>query len=681
MEPPLLRVAIVGDSLLEASGPIAIQDGLNVLYGLNGAGKTRLLRGMRAAARGIRSDVGLALLVSAVREGHVDNTSAWEVRNSLTTLLGRSLARPEDFERHTPGKPSSEEQLDPHRASELIDEYLERLVGDAGEPRDWVLQNRLFLLIPVGTAESPAWKAWAVADPTVEWARREMELLDAAMERFESALGHDEDENEVAFERYSEEVAQHTLFPSEDLEWLKPFSPIGAGYRAADGVGSIIVSGSIDFGVDLVNYDQAVTHATAAFLRESPNRVNPGGKDPGAMPAERRAQKAAAALSTQVTKRLQGALLDGPFAQLSLSTPVARLYSPAFEWMFTRSKDAWRKVPLAELSKAERLWAERAILEAVHDALADPDDFERRSLCLYDEPESALHRAAESHMARALVSRARDQRAVIVAATHSPELLDSPLANVIEVKRMTHRSHVQGLDPISRDALGELGLNPSDLLRLTRVFLLVEGLHDEVLLAHFLGDRLRDARVEVIPIRGGKMLAGTTDSRVLFDFTEAHVVALLDNTRASHVSDVWLRAQEAAAQGEMDAAKRIVTEEIGYADGESQYLTSWLTRALDRGLASRLSPEGLGAADIIEYLPVDRVVPDATSWRGLHEQHREELLNRRGTPKRFKDWLTARWRTSFSSDALRSYADGVPVPKDFERLMKSIEAISADRSS
>src|SRR5205823_4521930 len=112
---------------------------------------------------------------------------------------------------------------------------------------------------------------------------------------------------------------------------------------------------------------------------------------------------------------------------------------------------------------------------------------------------------------------------------------------------------------------------------------------------------------------------------------------------------------------------------------ESQYLTSWLTRALDRGLTSRLRPVGLDAPDIIEYLPVERVAPGANSWVELHAEHDEELSNRQGTPKRFKDWLTARRGSQFTGDALRAYAQDLPVPKDFERLMKSIEAISSDQ--
>lgn len=137
----------------------------------------------------------------------------------------------------------------------------------------------------------------------------------------------------------------------------------------------------------------------------------------------------------------------------------------------------------------------------------------------------------------------------------------------------------------------------------------------------------------------------------------------------------------AASTGDIDEAKKTITASIGYGDGEAQYLTTWLTRALDYGLTSRLRPEGLPAADIIEYLPVERIVPQAASWEALHELHEEARLGKTGTPHRFKDWLELRYKTKFDEQSLRACAAGVDIPRDFERLMKSIEALSAERTS
>lgn len=703
MENPAFTLAVVLDPLLDAQVPIDVHRGLNVLYGRNGAGKTRLLTGLRNALEGVRGTTGVGLLVRADRSQHDTDGEAYGLHRSITTMLARSVASPADFVHYRPGMPLADHRLPPLRASQILDEYLLDRLPDSGPARDWVLENRLFLMIPVGTPGSPAWEAWPVAEPGLDWVRAEEEFLQAEFERYDADYVFDDDEDldpelQAAVEgRYVDAVEGAVLFPEANRElypstmlggiWhLGPYSPIGYGYRSTAQLDSIVVTGAVDFGLDLIDYDRPIAEATAASLAAAADIPTKGFgllERPGKKVVERALAARAEALGRDVTARLRRVLLDAPSAELQLSRPAERLFKEPFTWTFRRDSGGWRQVPFGGLSRAERLWAERAIHEAIwaaSDRDEDGDDEPPRArLHIYDEPEAALHRSAEAQMARALVEMARDPRAVVVAATHSPELLDATTANVIEVRRGVPSSVVHRLDDVSRHSLNDLGLNPSDLLRLTRVFLLVEGLHDEVLVERFLGARLREARVDVIPIRGGGRLASTADSRVLFDYTDAHVVALLDNTDARRVADVWERSVEAAATGDLAEAKQIVTDEIGYRDGESQYLTSWLTRALDYGLASRLSPAGLEAADIIEYLPVERVVPTATSWDELHDRHREERETRSGTPKGFKEWLSARYRVSFNRDSLLEYAAGLPVPRDFERLMKTLEAISADR--
>jgi hypothetical protein len=79
----------------------------------------------------------------------------------------------------------------------------------------------------------------------------------------------------------------------------------------------------------------------------------------------------------------------------------------------------------------------------------------------------------------------------------------------------------------------------SDLLRRQRVILLVEGLHDQIVLEGLLGDELRRSRVHMVPIRGGRQLPAALESQLLFDFTDALIVPVLDNLSAEHVNDVW----------------------------------------------------------------------------------------------------------------------------------------------
>lgn len=691
VEDAVLRVAVLNDPVLAASGPVAINNGLNVLYGLNGAGKSRFLRGVSDALQGVESDVRVGLLVNASSSVHSDAKSSHARKESITSALARALAKPDDFDHFQPGTPAALQRISPARAAGVLDGYLDELLPPDGEARDWVLENRLFLLVPSGSKGAPQWLAWAVADPSIDWVRRETVVLDEIWDRFVNEYDDDDEEaNDSSLTRYDDAVSSHTLFPQSGFEmfvpgfssmWIDPYPPIGFRYGNTNLIDPIVVSGTVDFGLDLVDNDRDTRSATESLLRSvigsSSEREVFEDTETGESAAEERAHQAAASLSEKVTELLQAALQDGPFARLDLTDPTDRLFSPPFQWRFSRNPNGYHEIGSTQLSRAEKLWADRSILDVIH--RSEREQTARPSLYLYDEPEAALHRAAESHMANELLRRAQDPRTVIVAATHSPELLDAAAATVIEVKRSQPKSTVQVLDRASRGTLSQLGLNPSDLLRLTRVFLLVEGMHDEVLLEHFIGDRLRRARAEIIPMHGGRKLATTVDSRVLFDFTDAHLVAVLDNLRAEHVTDVWARAQEAAVQGDPAAAKRIIEEELSDDSGESGYLRAWLRRALDYGIAARATPEGLGAADIVEYLPVERIVSSAESWAQLHLHHQEARRVSEKTTKNFKEWLTNRYGSRFGADDLRRYAEGLPVPPDFERLAKRVEAISSDR--
>jgi len=211
----------------------------------------------------------------------------------------------------------------------------------------------------------------------------------------------------------------------------------------------------------------------------------------------------------------------------------------------------------------------------------------------------------------------------------------------------------------------------------------VEGLHDEVLLRHYFEQRLAAARVRVIPIRGATQLASTFDSQVLYDYTSAHVVVLLDNVRGEEVRAAWTAAEEAALKGDAQHAVNILLQRIPTKDArgrrieEAQFIVEWLRQGIERGRASRLTAEGFERADIIEYLPIERVIAGYASWSELRAEHQSERQKEQGVPGDFKKWLKLRKKVSFDVETLRDYAADTP-PAEFERLVKTLEAISAD---
>lgn len=640
----------------------------------------------------------------------------------------------------TRGELSNEKSMDLDTADQIVDEHLAREAGNHDPSHTEELStSRLFLLFPTGRPGSASWDAWPVADSRLpETARVQAILAEATRRMNESDERLGESGEDLAILEWDEFVRNYAIMPT-DQETLAvrgrhspvaptTFIPFSTGLSDSSMLRGVEIRGPVDFGIDLVTLEgdaegetRRYIAAVATFLLEG-NRYRHSGSGEhvvgleslrresfmNGQPApefeswhteadiakvsehiEDAARDTAGWLSERVSRTLAAVMLDAPRAALSIASPSQRLARPAVEWRFHHNRVSTSSVGLRDLSRAEQAWAERAILESLYwhrrETFAPEASLARPAVYLLDEPEAALHRAAEAHMARSLVANASDPRNVIVAATHSPELLDAPEAHLIEVKRgaaLSGRSLVHHLDFSDRTVLAELGLLPSDLLRWPRVILLVEGLHDEVLLDAFLGARLRDARVHVIPLRGGSKLPATVESRVLFEFTRAHLIGLVDNQRAAVLADTWASALEAAAQGDVEAATRIVLDGIGRSESEAVFITNWLTAALEKGLEGRISPYALELPDIIEYLPVDRLIPGANSWSALRDMHSAERLKAPArTARDFKAWLGARFAVTLNASMLRNAADGLPVPRDFERLMKQIEARSRDVAS
>ena len=222
---------------------------------------------------------------------------------------------------------------------------------------------------------------------------------------------------------------------------------------------------------------------------------------------------------------------DAPALELSVRPQREWLTEQPVQWVARRTPGD-DPVGVAWLSHAESRWAQLAIQIALTQTPTP--------LVILDEPEAALHRAAEAHMAGGIAELASDGRARFVLSTHSPELLDSRAGARYLVRRRSpdHEGELVPFTGAALHAMEELGLNPSDLLRRTRGFMLVEGEHDVAALTGWFADEFTDLGVEVLPLRGASKLKTVLDSRFLFEYTEAVLFPLLDATWISTAHDV-----------------------------------------------------------------------------------------------------------------------------------------------
>lgn len=362
------------------------------------------------------------------------------------------------------------------------------------------------------------------------------------------------------------------------------------------------------------------------------------------------------------------------------------------EWRATTARQS--TVPLEKLSRAQCRWAETAVavatqllttqysdeypvietihregsLDVVDHMLVEPAPL----VVTLDEPEAALHRSAEAHMAQGLAKWARHLPARVVVASHSPEVLDLPDAQLLHVARRDKpHTEVMPLTAPSRGTLSAFGLTPSDLLRRQRAFLLVEGRHEEIVLDGLIGDALHEARVDVLPLRGGRELPATIDSQFLFHYTDAHIIAMLDAVSAKHIQGVWHEALTLVERPDADAASEYLRKQIPGKQPERKWLREFLTLGLSKRQEQRLTPFGLTAGDIVEYLPVELIVGGNESWPDLRMRH-----SREGGSTPFKPWLTKRYGADFSAERIRAAVKAMDtIPEEFTALISLCQSL------
>jgi len=293
-----------------------------------------------------------------------------------------------------------------------------------------------------------------------------------------------------------------------------------------------------------------------------------------------------------------------------------------------------------------------------------------------DEPEAALHRAAEANMADGLAQLAAHVQAQVVVATHSPELLDSRGGRRVLVRRKT-ADRRGGLVPFTgadHASMEALGLLPSDLLRRTRGFLLVEGEHDVQVLDGAFGSDLKTLGVDLLPLRGGARLKSALDSRFLFDYTEAVILPFLDDVDAALVTAAWDSAATAAKTLPRSEAIQQLNEDLGTWRGKGrEYLEPFLARALQTGKESRVVPLGIQGPDVLDDLPVELFVPGARSWQELRAELSRDSGGRQVSETEFKAWLRGHHQADLTPEHVRTVAEASTPHPELVGLVEQVK--------
>jgi hypothetical protein len=176
----------------------------------------------------------------------------------------------------------------------------------------------------------------------------------------------------------------------------------------------------------------------------------------------------------------------------------------------------------------------------------------------------------------------------------------------------------------------EIGLRPADLLLLTRLFVFVEGPHDEAVLGGMFGEELERAGIRLIPIFGTDNAQAIVDSTVIHQL-DIPLAIFADNLRLSR----------------LHADSPITREEIAIA--------KLLVECRERGIA--LEPMGHSKHDILEFIDDSVFAGHASaSFPGWNEAARIWRTEGRSTELDIKSWMSRMYGLKLDRYSVRQMA-------------------------
>ncbi len=292
---------------------------------------------------------------------------------------------------------------------------------------------------------------------------------------------------------------------------------------------------------------------------------------------------------------------------------------------------------------------------------------------LIDDIELGLNRQAESSLARLLPELTSNpkkesliQNRLIFVSTQSPEVMLAKGANVL----LFSEGEIRPLQNLSGD-LDRFGLRPVDIFGSLSAFVVVEGEHDEAFLSALdVGQQDLD-RVSVVKGRGAKNFPGIFDTQILFKFTQAPILVVVDNFRTSAVSKLVdkFRNLEPNSSNVAEFKSKLTKHLPHWQSGENRFIGDLLLNAFEHSQLQRLNIFGLSKPDIIMYLP-ESAFGLGETWDLLHSRWSSEK-----SQLTFKDWLRIRYGARISTPKIATAARQLTqLDEDLSRLLTEIRS-------
>ena len=341
------------------------------------------------------------------------------------------------------------------------------------------------------------------------------------------------------------------------------------------------------------------------------------------------------------------------------------------EFLFFTGQSDDRDIRMADLSSGQQYWVSAAF------QICYAEQAGIRYLIIADEPERGLHQRAVLSAFDSL----RGLSATSVIATHSVSALGIAGAHLLHLEKGDD-GKIRLTEPYLGDDVAEaarrFGTTPFDLFSIKRALVVVEGAHDvEVvrgLAGLSFGGKLLD-RLIIIPARGVKNVATIADSVVVTEFTNLHILAIVDNGRAEMLNGVIERASAALQEGKSERQAIVVSGIPEYskdASPEERFMFDLIERSIHRRIVNRLHLFALSVPDIVDLLP-EKSFNLQNSWSELRAAYK-----RSGNREGFKIWIKSEYGVSISSKTVKKSFDGLDkVDGDLKRILDELEIVAS----
>jgi hypothetical protein len=163
------------------------------------------------------------------------------------------------------------------------------------------------------------------------------------------------------------------------------------------------------------------------------------------------------------------------------------------------------------------------------------------------------------------------------------------------------------------------------------------------------------------------------ESQVLCDFTDAHLFVMVDGLDGTAIADIWQESQRLSKTVSPEAGAAYARKEMTHfkAD-EGGHVAGFMSAALLSNRADRYTPLTLSALDVLDYVRVEKLVPDAESWDQLREACGKALSVTEVSGNKFKEWLRKARKVNLSNEAISAAAADSPLPDEFRQHLTTI---------